>query len=406
MSWNSWRKTAARTARDGFLACLLLVATCTFAGKSLSRMAASPALSSNADRYVSASGDDANDGTRHHPWATITHAGSIAVPGATIHVSPGTYDEAVVTIANGTPHERITYISERKWGAVIAPTARAAFAWRNSGDYTDIVGFEIAGALCNGIGLGGSFQQAISNNVHNSAAGCNNNTGGSGINDFNYSSRENDIIGNYVHNVGIGDLMCGTPQHDFVQGIYQSNAGGHIDRNISANNCGWGIHLWHGATRAIITNNTVVGNRGGGIVIGSGDAPCSTTGCPGGNDFTVVRNNIIADNGGWGLREEAQDPGQTGIHNVYSNNLGFHNAAGDFLLSHNLVCVNCVSGKDPRFVSASSGDYRLSSDSPAIGAGKRLEKLEIPAAGPTVSEHTSSGSIDIGALPAAGASLQ
>ncbi|MGO9589658.1 MAG: DUF1565 domain-containing protein [Candidatus Acidiferrales bacterium] len=379
----------------------MLLAICGFAIRSV---AAFP--SSNTDRYVSPDGDDSNDGTRHHPWATITHAGSVATPGTTIHVAPGAYNAAAVTTANGTPVARITYISDRSWGAVIAPIVTTTFAWRNTGSYTDIVGFEIAGTQCNGIGLGGSFQRAISNNVHNSAAGCNNNTGGSGINDFNYSSRENDVIGNYVHDVGIGDLTCGAPQHDFVQGIYQSNAGGHIDRNISANNCGWGIHLWHGATHAIVTNNTVVANRGGGVVIGSGDSPCGTTGCPGGNDFTVVRNNIIAFNGGWGLREEAQDPGQTGIHNVYSNNLSFRNAAGDFLLSHNLACVNCISGKDPRFVSASSGDYHLSADSPAIGAGKLLEKAEIPAAGPTVSKHASSGSIDIGALAVASASPQ
>jgi hypothetical protein len=289
---------------------------------------------------------------------------------------------------------------------VIAPATGALITWKNTGSYTDIVGFEIAGTLCNGIGLGGSFQSAISNDVHNSADGCNNATrGGSGINDINYSSQGNDIIGNYVHDLGISDPTCGPPQHNFVQGIYQSNSGGHIDHNISANNCGWGIHLWHAATHAIITNNTVVGNRGGGIVIGSGDGPCTTTGCPGGNDYTIVRNNIIAYNGGWGLHESGQDPGQIGPHNVYSNNLSFHNALGDVLLSHGLLCVDCISGKDPKFVSASTGDYHLGSDSPAIGAGKPLEKMEVSTAAQCRPGRMASGSIDIGAVSVGPTSL-
>lgn len=358
------------------------------------------ARTNNSDRYVSTTGNDLNDGSKNRPWATITRAGSVSAPGTTIHVAPGIYAETVVTLVSGTSAARIIYISDRTLGAIIQPASASVFTWRNTGDYSDIVGFEIAGTLCNGIGLGGSFQRAISNEVHNSAAGCNgNNNGGSGINDFNYSSQENEIIGNFVHDVGISDLACGPPPHNFVQGIYQSNAGGHIDHNIAANNCGWGIHLWHAATRAIITNNTVVSNRAGGIVIGSGDSPCTSTGCPGGNDFTIVRNNVIAFNGGWGLHESGQDPGQTGIHNVYSNNLGFQNALGDFLLAHNLACTNCILGKDPRFVSVSSGDYRLRSDSPAIGAGKVLKEIEVPSAGQIATNHSSAGSVDVGALP-------
>ena len=392
MSRQSWNKTL-QTARIVFFVGILLVICASVSHSFL----AFP--TSNADRYVSPDGDDSNDGTRHHPWATITHAGSIATPGTTIHVAPGTYNGFVVTTANGTPDAKITYVSDRRWAAVIAPMSGASMAWRNTGNDTNIVGFEIAGTLCSGIGLGGSFQSAVSNNVHNSALGCNNNNGGSGINDFNYSAQENDIIGNYVHDIGISDPTCGAPQHEFIQGIYQSNSGGHIDHNVASNNCGWGIHLWHAASHAIITNNTVVGNRGGGIVIGSGDSPCSTTGCPGGNDFTVVRNNIVAFNGGWGLHESAQDPGQTGLHNVYSNNLAFQNAAGDFRLSHNLVCANCISGKDPRFISAASGDYHLGAGSPAIGAGRPLEKREVPRGGETEPRPAPAGALDLGALP-------
>ncbi|MGA8220504.1 MAG: right-handed parallel beta-helix repeat-containing protein [Candidatus Acidiferrales bacterium] len=353
------------------------------------------------DFYVSPQGNDAGDGSRHRPWATISHAGLAAVPGSTVHVSPGVYREAVVTTASGTPTARIVYISDEKWKAQIVPSSRAVFTWKNTGDYSDIIEFEIGGSLCGGIGLGGSFQRAISNNVHNSAEHCGTSDGGSGIGDFNYASRDNDIIGNYVHDVGISDPLCGQQGHSLIHGIYQANYGGHIHLNVAANNCAWGIHLWHAATHATITNNTVVKNRSGGIVIGSGDSPCSTTGCPGGDDFTIVRNNIVAYNGsqfmgGWGIREESQDPGQIGVHNQYSHNLSFENVSTDFLLLKNHQCANCILGQDPGFVSFSSGDYHLRKKSPAIGAGTVQDVPPLDSSGNSSPPNTS---VDIGAFP-------
>jgi hypothetical protein len=343
------------------------------------------------DRYVSPAGSDYNDGTPQHPWATLSHAGSVASPGMVVHIAPGTYAEAVATGASGTSVDRIVYISDQTWGAVINAPGRDGFAWKNTGNYSDIVGFEVAGGRCGGIGLGGSFQRALSNHVHNSATGCDTSDGGSGINDFDYSTQGNDILNNYVHDVGINEPSCGQRWHNYIQGIYQANAGGHIDHNVSVNNCGWGIHLWHAATHATITNNTVVGNKAGGVVVGSGDAPCTTVGCPGGNDFTLVFNNIVAFNGnpisgGWGLGEHSQAPGRTGTNNEYGYNLSFQNVSGDFYLPPGRFCKDCVTGKDPQFMSLASRDYCLRAESPARGTGQ-----------PTHFAPTKP--IDIGALP-------
>ena len=329
--------------------------------------------------YVSVTGDDANDGSRSRPWATISRASSAAVPGTTIHVAPGRYFDSVVTTARGTPDRRIQYISDKKWAAAIDPRHHGIFAWKNTGDYTDIVGFEIAGADCNGIGLGGSFQRAIGNNVHNAALGCHENPGsGSGINDFDYSTRDNEIVENYVHDVGTIDASCGLPKHNLIHGIYQANAGGRIEQNIVANNCAFGIHLWHAATHATIKNNTVVGNHSGGIIVGSGDAPCMTGGCPGGDDFTIVANNIVAFNGttgssGWGISEEAESGGTTGVHNQYSRNLSFQNIRGDFTLDHDLPCRECIRGKDPMFVSVATGNFDFKNGSPALATWPRAD---------------------------------
>ena len=358
------------------------------------------------DFYVAPSGSDSADGTRRHPWATITHAAALVGPGATVHVAPGTYNEAVVTAASGTASARITYISETQWAARIALLAHGGFAWKNTGSYVDIVGFEIAGTNCIGIGLGASFDRAIANNVHNSAAGCNDNPrSGSGIDDFDYATEGDEILSNFVHDVGIGDPLCGQQNHDLIQGIYQANAGGRIHDNISANNCGYGIHLWHGATHAVITNNTVVQNRSSGILIGSGDAPCTTGGCPGGDDFTIVRNNIVAYNGnpvlkGWGIVEYAAAPGSIGAHNQYSHNLSFQNLAGDFSFGNQLACLECVRGADPRFISMEQMDFRLKAESPAKARGTRQD---LPAAAYHPYEHRAprpDEPIDLGASSA------
>jgi hypothetical protein len=348
------------------------------------------------DFYVVFDGKDANDGSRMHPWATITHAAKVAGPGATVHVLPGTYDESIVTTVSGTAEARIKYVSERKWRAVISPATHGSFVWQNTGDFTDIVEFDVAGTDCNGIALGGSHQRAVGNNVHNRADGCADRNGGSGIADYSYTSRDNDIVGNYVHDVGIGDPLCAQAGHRGVHGIYQSNAGGHIENNVVVHNCVFGIHLWHAATHATIVNNTVAYNLGGGILVGTGDAPCNTSGCPGGDDFTIVKNNIVAFNGnpqskGWGITESS---GAVGIHNQYSRNLSYQNVSGDFALSHHLMCRNCIENKDPGFVSPSAGDFHLARTSPAVGDGTKDDAPQMDFENAT---RARKGTVDIGA---------
>src|SRR4029077_15797777 len=69
--------------------------------------------------YVSPTGSDSNNGSAAHPWKTITHAGTVVGPGATVHVAPGTYKGYFTTTANGTSTLRITYISDVQWAAKI-----------------------------------------------------------------------------------------------------------------------------------------------------------------------------------------------------------------------------------------------------------------------------------------------
>src|SRR5690242_17632952 len=72
--------------------------------------------------YVSPSGSDRNPGTQISPFATLEKADSVATPGTTIHVAPGTYImNGIYTRHSGTATARITFVSDTKWGAKLAP---------------------------------------------------------------------------------------------------------------------------------------------------------------------------------------------------------------------------------------------------------------------------------------------
>ena len=76
----------------------------------LSFSAGSAAGERTRDRYVSPGGRDwSNNGSKRRPWRTIEYAGSMAAPGTTIHVLPGTYrlSKIIMTRASGTAAARI-----------------------------------------------------------------------------------------------------------------------------------------------------------------------------------------------------------------------------------------------------------------------------------------------------------
>lgn len=311
-----------------------------------------------ADFYVSANGNDGNDGSSLRPWATIQHAALAVGPGATIHVAGGTYFGAIRTTVSGTATARIRFVSEPQGKARIVSNGAEA-AWRNDGDYVTIEGFDVSGDGAVGIQNLASYDRIVGNLVHDiPAAGCTGN-GGAGIYIGNYSAHDSDTIGNVVHDVGNVDTKCFT-----VHGIYHTNRGGHIWNNITYRNQGWGIHLWHAARDVVVANNLVYRNGAGGILIGAGDLP--------GNVFSEgveVVNNIIVDNvSRWTYGYAIREAGRTGA-NVYLNNLIHGNSA------YLQLATGRISGTvdaDPQFVNYQpdgSGDYHLKPSSPAIDAG-------------------------------------
>lgn len=311
------------------------------------------------DYFVSPSGDDHHQGSAAQPWATLQHAAEQVGPGSTVHVLPGVYRGPVLTKQSGQRDKRIRFLSEKQWQARVI-TAGESFVWRNNGSYVDIAGFDISGDGAYGILNMGSNVRIIGNYVHDIAApGCTS-EGGAGIDNGDYSGHDNDVVSNRVERIGDRSLRCNR-----VHGIYHSNYRGHIWNNISCDNQGWGIHLWHAANAVVIANNLVCGNGEGGIVIGSGDA----SGAPPA-DHMLVTNNILIDNGRPDATFAIDEFGSLGDDNHYLNNLIFGPEQKIVLKNHNQIAGTIW--KDPLLVhdkSAALGEYRLKANSPAIGAG-------------------------------------
>src|SRR6266568_5002114 len=151
--------------------------------------------------YVSPAGNDQNDGSKDHPFATIQKAADVVTPGSVVHVLPGTYNESVIVETDGTAHARITFISDTRWAAKIH-TTDSDDPWKTNADYIDIMGFDISSdGSRDGIVNAGSYTRTIGNRIHDIPGTCDN-IGGSGVTDGNYKAHDNDIIGNLVFHIG------------------------------------------------------------------------------------------------------------------------------------------------------------------------------------------------------------
>jgi hypothetical protein len=333
--------------------------------------------------YVSPTGSDSNAGTKAAPFKTLTKAAQVATkPSTTVWVAPGTYAGGFKTTASGTSSGRIYWVSTTKYGAKVVPGGNSV-VWDNRGNYVSIVGFDIDGstkpAVTHGIYMGGSYDVVQNNHVHHIAksATCSSG-GGSAINtDAYYGGAWDDVIGNLVHD--IGPASC-----KYIQGIYISTSG-KVQNNVVYRVGEAAIHLWHDANHVTITGNTVATSHYA-IIVGGGNFYKQRI-----NDYTVVNNNILIDNG-IGISEQ----GTTGTHNSYSNNLVYGNGTA-ISLKNGLTAKNTVSS-NPLFVSYSktmtTPNFHLTSSSPAIGRGIATGALSTDFDG---KPRNSSTGYDIGA---------
>ncbi len=138
---------------------------------------------SGATYYVATTGSDASPGTQTQPWKTLQKAASIAAPGDTVIVAPGTYKENVTLSASGTSSAPIIMQGQNTPTIVQStPTTTACLDSKNacilgtvtiSGSQVIFKNMEVAGSPVKpgyiaGITVKGSNNEVSSNFVHNS----------------------------------------------------------------------------------------------------------------------------------------------------------------------------------------------------------------------------------------------
>jgi Right handed beta helix region/Protein of unknown function (DUF1565) len=314
------------------------------------------------DLYVNATtGNDSNSGSQSAPFATISHAITVAnSPGTTVHVAPGTYTESTLTVSqSGTATAPITFVSDVRGGAKIADSSW--HAWNITGSYITIQGFEVymtdpnyASSIFD-IQNDANNVSVIDNYVHDvdngNGAPC---LGGSAINSYNGTGLR--IIGNRIAHAGPG-----TCNH--MHGAYVGDTNAYIANNIISDVSGFGITLWPGGSNSVIVNNDISNARTGGIDV-SADTGYTT-------DNVFVANNIVR-GGYWGIHEHAS--GTVGPHNTYTNNdVIEYGPGGAYDLVSGATPQNPFS-VDPQYVSYNSStgdcDCHLRATSPIIDKGK------------------------------------
>jgi hypothetical protein len=344
----------------------------------------------NQQLYVATTGSDSTGtGASAAPFATIQHGLDAISPGGTLHVAPGTYAQAsgvqLTCVASGNAANRITLVSDVKWGAKITGT-NSFTIFEVDGSYVDVLQFEVSATdtICSyGVVMQGNFVSVQRCFVHDIFAVNAGTLGGAGISGQNsgnnYLSGPVDVIGNFVTRIGVDDTSVNSP---YVHSIYMSNQGGNVQNNIVVGNVANAFQGGHGFSNMNVSNNTFVGNTAGGVFIWNAGPGVAT----GVDDFTTIANNIIAYNTGvvnyapvYGLWEYGVTAGINGPHNTYTNNLLFGNAvvpsgpyAGlQYEFDNTGVLVNSLF-VDPQMINYQqdgSGDYHLKPNSPAINAG-------------------------------------
>jgi hypothetical protein len=342
-----------------------------------------PPLPSGAiEYYVAPTGSDSAAGSSAAPWRTIAHAASAISGGGqpvTVHVAPGTYvldaSSCIASYASGTASAPITFVSDVRGGAKIDGNGACLVIWSQSGNYTNIWGFDFTGTKyapsdCTGSGgslvieaeASGGHVDVGYNVIHDLpwgfAAAVDMDPWGNG----GYTGAPSSVHDNVFRNIGntTPGTSCGPPNNYAI--YIASGADTHVYNNLIYNVPTIAIHCWHAANGVYIFNNTVV-NAGIAVLAGTGDG-----GAVAGSRFFIDNNILVGAN--HAIDVEADLPGSISVAGSTFNNNLFKNNVTDLYDRDNIgVVLNASVNADPLFVSPAAGDFHLSAGSPAINAG-------------------------------------
>jgi hypothetical protein len=300
--------------------------------------------------YVTRTGSDRDPGTADRPWRTIQRAFDRLRPGERAVVRAGTYTEDLVMRRAGTAQAPITVTAAPRARVVLRPASTSgdtyAVRFRSGAAYVRFGGFvlELArGTSSTNVYFEGSAHhiELVRNDIRFSQD--------QGI--FAEDSTRNlHIIRNRIHHNGRGHVSGQHQSH----GIYIEGRDHLIANNVIHDHpFGFGIQIYPANRGTLVVHNTVVGSALGGIVVGGDE---------GVGDITI-RNNILAFNGGLGVRADSDCP--TGPVTVDTNVI-FGNADGAVDGRCGRVRASRNVNSDPRFVSRARRNFQLALRSPAL----------------------------------------
>jgi Right handed beta helix region len=316
--------------------------TCTAAVFGAAAFAAAPAEAS--DVWVARNGSDAAPGTTTRPLKTIDRGLELAEPGDRVLVRAGTYPEMVEAGPRGTQAAPIT----------LQPAAGERPIVSGGFKLIDARWVQVKDMTFDGTGNPDGWGTSIWSSQHVELAG-NEITGyqeaqGILIKDRSAHVR---LTANRIHHLGI--------RHRFEHGIYCESA----RQVVIAENVihdiphGYGIHLFGDCDGARIVRNTIARNGLSGIIIAGNDERGTA-------DNTLIARNVIAYHrvpaySEYGFAVTEYQPGRG---NVVRNNVFFGNVADE-----DMDCEACAARgnveRDPGFVNAAGGDFRLLADGAA-----------------------------------------
>lgn len=378
----------------------------------LASLLAAPAIVGLASPSVSAEGQVltvAKDGTGM--YSTIQEAADAAVPGDTVEIAGGTYQEAVRPARSGTAEAWITYKSKPGESVVIDGNK----VHRNDNGLINLDSrsyLKLSGLTVDRSPTHGLYGYLATNIVlENSKVSNSSNGGAVFIAGANITVQSNDIHNN--NDIGT------SASHEAVS--LDNVDGFEVKNNHVHDNGEEGIDAKYEARNGTIHHNTVVNNRGPNIYIDSSNnikvynntakgAYGSTK--PGillaVEDYSTTKrlfqidvfNNISTDNVGGGIAIWKESKGTISDIRVV-NNVAYNNQKGGFVFSTNgfsganVLRNNILTGNqqnifmkskagrtfeidnnlltgDPKYVDAAAGDFRLLDGSPAIDEGSSV----------------------------------
>ena len=376
------------------------------------------AAAATTDLYVATTGSDSNPGTKAAPFATLQKAGSVATPGVTVHVAPGSYSAltyclvpsivagyaAVCMQTSGTASAPITFISDTKWGAkLICPSDSGFFILAAS--HIIVSGFDMtcpgtadAYGFAGGTYGNNGYNTFYNNYIHDMAVSACISTGmlfGSDTTNATWTNTGHNVFDGNVLRHG-GCPTAGQPHCNQFHGIYTGSPYDVATNNIVSGIIGYGIVAYGGGVcHETIANNTVFDNSEGGIIaenVGTQTGHADMCANGGKTDYETIINNIAANNGYgtdyYGNSYSGPDGGvhlygvSVGTHNLISNNVAFGNNNFQTLATSPAAVVKSITGSnasvftnyqsDKNWAPASNYNFQNYAErlgSPSIAAG-------------------------------------